>query len=81
MEVIVGKTMEQSMLEVMEEEELENLREQQRKFHVRSKTEKRKIYRNSRKLENVNNAPHNDSKNKNFVSLKKENAESRNSVR
>ena len=26
--------MEQSMLEVMEEEELENLREQQRKFQV-----------------------------------------------
>lgn len=34
LEVIVGKTMEQSMLEVMEEEELENLREQQRKFQV-----------------------------------------------
>ena len=36
LEVIVGKTMEQSMLEVMEEEELENLREQQRKFQVKS---------------------------------------------
>ena len=30
LEVLVGKTMEQALLEVMEEEELSNLREQQR---------------------------------------------------
>lgn len=39
LEVIVGKTMEQSMLEVMEEEELENLRDQQRKFQETRKRE------------------------------------------
>ena len=39
LEVIVGKTMEQSMLEVMEKEELENLREQQRKFQETRKRE------------------------------------------
>ena len=39
MEVIVGKTIEQSLLEVMEEEELEDLREQQRKFHESRKRE------------------------------------------
>ena len=32
LEVLVGKTMEQALIEVMEEEELSNLREQQRKF-------------------------------------------------
>ena len=32
MEVLVGKTIEQSLLEVMEEEELSNLRSQQRQF-------------------------------------------------
>nr|KAG5704993.1 hypothetical protein BaRGS_022835 [Batillaria attramentaria] len=32
LEVIVGKTVEQSLLEVMEEEELANLRKQQREF-------------------------------------------------
>ncbi|XP_029656123.2 LOW QUALITY PROTEIN: radial spoke head protein 3 homolog [Octopus sinensis] len=32
LEVIVGKTIEQSLLEIMEEEELANLREQQRHF-------------------------------------------------
>ena len=32
LEVIVGKTVEQSLLEVMEEEELANLRAQQRAF-------------------------------------------------
>ena len=32
LEVLVGKTMEQSLIEVMEEEELSNLREQQRQF-------------------------------------------------
>ncbi|XP_078482549.1 radial spoke 3 protein [Ciona intestinalis] len=32
LEVLVGKTMEQSLLEVLEEEELENLRQQQREF-------------------------------------------------
>ena len=32
MEVIVGKTVEQSLLEVMEQEELANLRQQQRAF-------------------------------------------------
>lgn len=32
LEVLVGKTVEQSLLEVMEEEELLNLREQQRVF-------------------------------------------------
>jgi len=32
LEVIVGKTVEQSLLEVMEEEELANLRQQQREF-------------------------------------------------
>jgi len=32
LEVLVGKTVEQSLLEVMEEEELSNLREQQRQF-------------------------------------------------
>lgn len=39
LEVIVGKTVEQSLLEVMEEEELENLREQQRRFHEARKRE------------------------------------------
>merc|ERR1711937_577561 len=39
LEVIVGKTIEQSLLEVMEEEELEDLREQQRKFHESRKRE------------------------------------------
>jgi len=39
LEVIVGKTMEQSMLEVMEEEELENLRDQQRRFRETRKRE------------------------------------------
>ena len=33
LEVLVGKCVEQSLEEVFEEEELENLREQQRKFH------------------------------------------------
>lgn len=32
LEVLVGKTVEQSLLEVMEEEELANLRQQQRTF-------------------------------------------------
>jgi len=32
LEVVVGKTMEQALIEVMEEEELSNLREQQRQF-------------------------------------------------
>ncbi len=32
LEVLVGKTVEQSLLEVMEEEELANLRSQQREF-------------------------------------------------
>ena len=32
LEVLVGKTVEQSLLEVMEEEELANLRQQQRAF-------------------------------------------------
>ena len=32
LEVLVGKTIEQSLIEVMEEEELSNLREQQRQF-------------------------------------------------
>ena len=32
LEVLVGKTLEQSLLEVMEEEELANLRQQQRSF-------------------------------------------------
>ena len=32
LEVLVGKTMEQALLEVMEEEELANLRSQQREF-------------------------------------------------
>ena len=32
LEVLVGKTIEQSLLEVMEEEELSNLRSQQRAF-------------------------------------------------
>lgn len=32
MEVLVGKTVEQALLEVMEEEELSNLRSQQRAF-------------------------------------------------
>ena len=32
LEVLVGKTMEQALIEVMEEEELSNLREQQRQF-------------------------------------------------
>jgi len=39
LEVIVGKTMEQSLLEVMEEEELENLRDQQRRFQETRKRE------------------------------------------
>ena len=32
LEVLVGKTLEQSLLEVLEEEELANLRQQQRMF-------------------------------------------------
>ena len=32
LEVLVGKTIEQALIEVMEEEELNNLREQQRQF-------------------------------------------------
>ena len=32
LEVLIGKTIEQSLMEVMEEEELSNLREQQRQF-------------------------------------------------
>jgi len=32
LEVLVGKTVEQALIEVMEEEELNNLREQQRQF-------------------------------------------------
>ena len=32
LEILVGKTVEQSLLEVMEEEELANLRAQQRRF-------------------------------------------------
>jgi hypothetical protein len=32
LEVLVGKTLEQALVEVMEEEELSNLREQQRLF-------------------------------------------------
>ena len=32
LEVLVGKTMEQALVEAMEEEELSNLREQQRQF-------------------------------------------------
>ena len=32
LEVLVGKTIEQALMEVMEEEELFNLREQQRQF-------------------------------------------------
>lgn len=32
LEVLVGKTLEQALLEVMEEEELANLREQQRAY-------------------------------------------------
>jgi len=32
LEVLVGKTIEQALMEVMEEEELSNLREQQRQF-------------------------------------------------
>ena len=32
LEVLVGKTVEQALVEVMEEEELSNLREQQRQF-------------------------------------------------
>jgi len=32
LEVLVGKTVEQALTEVMEEEELSNLREQQRQF-------------------------------------------------
>ena len=32
LEVLVGKTMEQALIEAMEEEELSNLREQQRQF-------------------------------------------------
>jgi len=39
LEVLVGKCVEQSLEEVFEEEELENLREQQRKFHEARKRE------------------------------------------
>lgn len=66
LEVIVGKTMEQSMLEVMEEEELENLREQQRKFQVRKASMKYIINRLTRKHENANNVQHSDSRSKSF---------------
>ena len=66
LEVIVGKTMEQSMLEVMEEEELENLREQQRKFQVRKPSMKYIINRLTRKHENANNMQHSDSRSRSF---------------
>jgi hypothetical protein len=38
--VLIGKTIEQSLLEVMEEEELANLRRQQREFEEMRNTEK-----------------------------------------
>ena len=37
--MLVGKTVEQSLLEVMEEEELETLREHQRRFEERRQAE------------------------------------------
>jgi len=40
LEVLIGKTIEQSLLEVMEEEELANLRRQQREFEEIRNTEK-----------------------------------------
>lgn len=39
LEVLVGKTVEQALLEVMEEEELANLRSQQRAFQELRNTE------------------------------------------
>jgi len=39
LEVLVGKTIEQALIEVMEEEELNNLREQQRQFQELRNTE------------------------------------------
>jgi hypothetical protein len=40
LEVLVGKTIEQSLLEVMEEEELANLRQQQREYEEMRNAEK-----------------------------------------
>lgn len=40
LEVLVGKTIEQSLLEVMEEEELADLRKQQREFEELRNAEK-----------------------------------------
>jgi hypothetical protein len=40
LEVLIGKTVEQSLLEVMEEEELANLRKQQREFEEMRNAEK-----------------------------------------
>ena len=40
LEVLIGKTIEQSLLEVMEEEELANLRRQQREFEEMRNAEK-----------------------------------------
>jgi hypothetical protein len=40
LEVLVGKTIEQSLIEVMEEEELANLRRQQREYEELRNAEK-----------------------------------------
>ena len=40
LEVLIGKTIEQSLLEVMEEEELANLRKQQREYEELRNAEK-----------------------------------------
>lgn len=40
LEVLVGKTIEQSLIEVMEEEELADLRKQQREFEEMRNAEK-----------------------------------------
>jgi len=39
LEVLVGKTLEQSLLEVLEEDELADLRQQQRKYEERRNAE------------------------------------------
>lgn len=53
LEVLVGKTIEQSLIEVLEEEELAALREQQRKFlelRAAEKAEEQRLEEQERRL-------------------------------
>ena len=54
LEVLVGKTVEQSLVEVLEEEELEALRAQQRRFlelRAGEKAEQQRLEEQERRLE------------------------------